>query len=106
MCGPRHHTVADLQANMPKDESRWVALDLEFNVKEFGVEQRKQKIVFLTFNPDSNTNSKERTTIMFKKGVMKKKITSKSGPSGVTLMEVAVQSWEDLTEAALIKKLK
>ena len=80
-------------------------VDFEFTAVEFGVESEKKKIVFIVYNPNDNTNGKERTTFQFKKNVMKKRITMKTGINQ-NLMELTIQRHSDVTHDYLVSKIR
>ena len=78
-CGLRDATFEDFIAVLPSDRARWIVYDFEYKSKEHGVEISKCKTVVITYNPDSNQNTQERSAIMFKKDLFTKQLLKKSG---------------------------
>jgi hypothetical protein len=66
-CGPRDCDFDEFKNSMPHDSARWVVYDFEYTIEEYGLYLTKSKLIFIIYNPDSNENSQEKRTILFKK---------------------------------------
>ena len=69
-CGLRDSTYDDFLQSINPEEPRWIIYDFEMNVKEFGVDSIKTKMVFIIYSPDCCSDSKAKTVITFKKDML------------------------------------
>ena len=60
--------------------------------------------MFIVYNPDTNENTQEKSTIVFKKQALKNKITHKTDVNK-NFMEYTANSWDDLDVEKIIKKI-
>ena len=92
-CGRRDATFADFKKAMPENEARWAIFDFEKTVKE--KPDGKNKLAFITYNPESNSNKDSRKAINFKRSYFKANILVKTG-FDMAIEEVAIRSHEEL----------
>lgn len=86
--GARDATFEDFKAAIPKDEPRYAAYDLEFDVDE----RKVSKVIFMLFNPDTAKEPKHKFVYANYKDLCQKKMDN----SAKTL---SVHDHSDINEA-------
>ena len=103
-CGLRDSSFEEFQHSLPENEARWAVYDFEYTITEYDLESRKSKMLFIVYSPDSNTNSKEKNTILFNKNTLKKKIFSRQ-EMNKNLMEYTAYSKTEIDFETIKERL-
>ena len=64
-CGLPEDTLEDMVAALPEDRCAWAVIDLDLN-NDQAANRGNNKIVFVTYQPDSSMIRKERNAVVFK----------------------------------------
>jgi len=91
--GARDEGWDAFKGSMPQDAARWAVYELEFNSKDG---RKVSKIIFILFNPDSNTNNTEKFAVACNKDIVKSKLPNIN-------RDFQINRWDDLDEATFIK---
>ena len=87
-CGERAETFEQFKESMPKNNSRWAVIDLEWIA---GDGRKISKICFIMYSPDDNADNSEKFVVACNKDAVKSKVSEVN-------RDFQVNRWEDLDE--------